>query len=65
MSNADAINALVQGYATYAAPTDISVDAVSPAPAASTSPVCVVSIASSWKCAAASGAGLATLTTGC
>ncbi|GAA2016357.1 LxmA leader domain family RiPP [Nakamurella flavida] len=65
MQKTDTIIDLVEGYSAYTDVAELNVDATSPAPAASTSPVCVASLISSWKCAAASGAGVATITTGC
>lgn len=65
MHKTDTITDLVQGYSAYTDVADLTVDATSSAPAFSTTPVCVVSVISSWKCAAASGAGVATIVNGC
>lgn len=65
MQKTDTIQDLINGYAAYTDAVELSVDAQSAAPAFSTSPVCVYSVISSWKCAAASGAGVATLINGC
>lgn len=65
MQKTDTITDLVAGYAAYTDASELAVDATSEAPAISTSPVCVWSAISSWKCAAASGAGVATLVNGC
>lgn len=61
----DTILDLVEGYSAYTELSELNVDATSPAPAASTSPICIATAISSWKCAAGSGAGIATITTGC
>ncbi|MDE3723101.1 hypothetical protein PWG71_17050 [Nocardiopsis sp. N85] len=66
MQKNEAILNLVEGYASYADATEVNVDANSPAPAASTSPICAASIASSKVCiSVVSGASAATLTNGC
>lgn len=57
------VSELVSGYTTYAEAGDLTLDATSAAPA--TSPVCATAVASSVKCAAATGGILATVVSGC
>jgi hypothetical protein len=61
----ETIDELLRGYDAYTSVEELNIDSTSAAPAATTSPVCVATAISSWKCAAASGAGAATVVNGC
>lgn len=60
MDKSSAIMELVSSYNAYADASELNVGAASDAPA--TTPVCAVSIASSWYCASAASSAISSAT---